>query len=595
MALELKQNLRLSQQLVMTPQLQQAIKLLQLSRLELVDLIRAEIEQNPLLEEPSDAADSELAEVPAEHGAAMLDAMELSEVPAAAPAAENATQDVKAKTDGELQRSEIDWEQYLDNYQTQHTSPPGSGGMSSEDLPSLESTLTRPGGLTEHLLEQLRMAGLTPEEERVGALLIGNLDRDGYLVLGPDGPTALERELGAQEPGPAAPGGALSNGVESHAESPMSAGAGHHADAYARDDADGPEPLVSSEAPAAPEAKAKREKRSGVRAACSDPLLAIALEAGVTAATVEKVQRRIQRFDPVGCASRDLRECLLAQAHWFLTEGDGKDDPDADLLPQIIGRHLKNVETKKYPAIAKDLQVELNEVVAAIKLLGRLEPKPGRLFNTEEPQYITPDVYIHKVGEGYVTVLNDDGLSKLRISQHYRNALRQGGASGAKAKDYIQEKLRSAVWLIRSIHQRQRTIVKVTDSIIKFQRDFLDKGIAYLRPLILRDVAEDIGMHESTVSRVTTNKYVHTPQGIYELKYFFNSSIARVGGEDIASEAVKNQIRQIIAKEPADKPFSDQKIVEILRSQNVDIARRTVAKYREVLGILPSSKRKRYF
>jgi RNA polymerase sigma-54 factor len=592
MALELKQNLRLSQQLVMTPQLQQAIKLLQLSRLELVDLIRAEIEQNPLLEEPSDAADSELAEVPAEHGAAMLDAMELSEVPAAAPAAENATQDVKAKTDGELQRSEIDWEQYLDNYQTQHTSPPGSGGMSSEDLPSLESTLTRPGGLTEHLLEQLRMAGLTPEEERVGALLIGNLDRDGYLVLGPDGPSALERELlGAQEP--AAPSaGALSNGVESHAESPMSAGAGHHADAYARDDADAPEPLVSGEAPGA---KPKREKRSGVRVACSDPLLAIALEAGVTAATVEKVQRRIQRFDPVGCASRDLRECLLAQAHWFLTEGDGKDDPDADLLPQIIGRHLKNVETKKYPAIAKDLQVELNEVVAAIKLLGRLEPKPGRLFNTEEPQYITPDVYIHKVGDGYVTVLNDDGLSKLRISQHYRNALRQGGASGAKAKDYIQEKLRSAVWLIRSIHQRQRTIVKVTDSIIKFQRDFLDKGIAYLRPLILRDVAEDIGMHESTVSRVTTNKYVHTPQGIYELKYFFNSSIARVGGEDIASEAVKNQIRQIIAKEPADKPFSDQKIVEILRSQNVDIARRTVAKYREVLGILPSSKRKRYF
>jgi RNA polymerase sigma-54 factor len=595
MALELKQNLRLSQQLVMTPQLQQAIKLLQLSRLELVDLIRAEIEQNPLLEEPSDAADSELAEVPAEHGAAMLDAMELSEVPAAAPTAENATQDVKAKTEGELQRSEIDWEQYLDNYQTQHTSPPGSGGMSSEDLPSLESTLTRPGGLTEHLLEQLRMAGLTPEEERVGALIIGNLDRDGYLVLGPEAPTALERELlGAEERIPAASAGAVSNGVDSHDQSPMSAEAGRQAEADASEDASNPQPAASEEAPA-PEAKAKREKRGGVRAASSDPLLAIALEAGVTAATVEKVQRRIQRFDPVGCASRDLRECLLAQTHWFLTEGDGKDDPDADLLPQIIGRHLRNVETKKYPAIAKDLQVELNEVVAAIKLLGRLEPKPGRLFNLEEPQYITPDVYIHKVGDGYVTVLNDDGLSKLRISQHYRNALRQGGAGGAKAKDYIQEKLRSAVWLIRSIHQRQRTIVKVTDSIIKFQRDFLDKGIAYLRPLILRDVAEDIGMHESTVSRVTTNKYVHTPQGIYELKYFFNSSIARVGGEDIASEAVKNQIRQIIAKEPADKPFSDQKIVEILRSQNVDIARRTVAKYREVLGILPSSKRKRYF
>jgi RNA polymerase sigma-54 factor len=203
-------------------------------------------------------------------------------------------------------------------------------------------------------------------------------------------------------------------------------------------------------------------------------------------------------------------------------------------------------------------------------------------------------VYIHKIGDEYVTVLNDDGLSKLRISRHYRQALKNGGSSG-KEKEYIQEKLRSAVWLIRSIHQRQRTIVKVADSIIKFQREFLDKGIAFLRPLILRDVAEDIGMHESTVSRVTTNKYVHTPQGIYELKFFFNSSISRVGGEDIASEAVKNQIKQIVAQEPGDKPYSDQKIVEILRSQNVDIARRTVAKYREVLGILPSSKRKRFF
>jgi RNA polymerase sigma-54 factor len=233
-------------------------------------------------------------------------------------------------------------------------------------------------------------------------------------------------------------------------------------------------------------------------------------------------------------------------------------------------------------------------VVAAVKLLARLDPKPGRNYSGEEPQYITPDVYIHKIGDQYVSVLNDDGLSKLRISQHYRNALKNGAS--AKSKEYIQEKLRSAVWLIRSIHQRQRTILKVTDSIIKFQREFLDKGIAYLKPLILRDVAEDIQMHESTVSRVTTNKYVHTPQGIYELKFFFNSSIARAnGGDDIASEAVKNQIKQIVSGEPGDKPYSDQKIVEILRSQNVDIARRTVAKYREVLGILPSSKRKRFF
>src|SRR5207302_3853140 len=215
-------------------------------------------------------------------------------------------------------------------------------------------------------------------------------------------------------------------------------------------------------------------------------------------------------------------------------------------------------------------------------------------YASDEPQYITPDVYIHKVGDQYVTVLNDDGLSKLRISAHYRQALKNGASNG-KAKEYIQDKLRSAVWLIRSIHQRQRTIVKVADSIIKFQREFLDKGIAHLRPLILRDVAEDIGMHESTVSRVTTSKYVHTPQGIFELKYFFNSSISRVSGDDIASEAVKNHIKQLVSAEDAKNPYSDQKIVELLRSQGIEIARRTVAKYREVLGVLPSSKRKRYY
>ncbi len=559
MALELKQSLRLSQQLVMTPQLQQAIKLLQLSRLELVDLIRTEMEQNPLLEEPQEGAETELNEAPAEMTSTLNESIEASELlPDKPPEREN---DAKQQADGEVQRADIDWEQYLDNYQTQHTAPSG-GGMSAEDLPNYQDTLTRAEGLTEHLMEQLRMAGLTSEEEQLGALIIGNLNRDGYLVMDP-------------EAEPTVP--ALHQDVEVPAVL---------AESTDEDAAHTAEKALKAAAKAAAAARAARGE--------PDPLVTLALEAGVSGACADKVLHVIQRFEPIGCASRDLRECLLVQARWFLSEGECKDDPDADLLPAIITAHLKNVETKKYQAIAKELHVPLDEVVAAIKLLSRLDPKPGRSYASDEPQYITPDVYIHKVGDQYVTVLNDDGLSKLRISAHYRQALKNGASNG-KAKEYIQDKLRSAVWLIRSIHQRQRTIVKVADSIIKFQRDFLDKGIAHLRPLILRDVAEDIGMHESTVSRVTTNKYVHTPQGIYELKFFFNSSISRVGGEDIASEAVKNQIKQIVAAEPGDKPYSDQKIVEILRTQNVDIARRTVAKYREVLGILPSSKRKRFF
>jgi len=619
MALELKQSMRLGQHLVLTPQLQQAIKLLQLSRLELVDEIRREMEQNPLLEEPTETASSELNETPAEHGAAMMDEMGTSEqAPEPTRDVAQTTQDV---TNNEVQRSDIDWEQYLDNYQTQHTASPG-GGMSSEDLPSLEATLTRPEGLTEHLLEQLRAARFTDEEETIGAMIIGNLDRDGYLVLDPEGPTALEQEAARMS---GAAEGAGESAVDAAEIDPALVAdvipdAIHPAelsglDELARAEAEvaelarelrvaGKSSLALDRAQAAlqatvdakevskepPKRRVPKEREGRV-----DPLIALALESNVPAAVADKVLKRIQRFDPIGCGSRDLRECLEVQAHFFVSEGEGKDDPDAELLPVIISKHLKNVEAKRYPAIAKDLKVSLDEVVATIKLLGRLEPKPGRLYNDEAPQYITPDVYIHKVGDDYVAQLNDDGLSKLRISEKYRAALKNGAAQGAPAKEYIQEKLRAAVWLIRSIHQRQRTIVKVCDSIIKFQRDFLDKGIAHLKPLILRDVADDIGMHESTVSRVTTNKYVHTQQGIYELKFFFNSSIARVGGEDIASEAVKNQIKQIIAKEPPDKPFSDQKIVEILRSQNVDIARRTVAKYREVLAILPSSKRKRYF
>jgi RNA polymerase sigma-54 factor len=319
--------------------------------------------------------------------------------------------------------------------------------------------------------------------------------------------------------------------------------------------------------------------------AVRDPLVRVSFESGSGLEFCEGVLKKVQTLDPLGVAARDLRECLLIQVRAL--------NADTPEIVAIIERHLKHLESKNYGAIAKDLKIPLDEVVKAVKVISRLDPKPGRAYAGEDAQYITPDVYVHKVGERYVTVLNDDGLSKLRISGTYRAALKNGQAGDAK--EYIQDKLRSAVWLIRSIHQRQRTIYKVTESIVKFQKDFLDRGIAHLKPLILRDVAEDIGMHESTVSRVTTNKYVHTPQGIYELKFFFNSAINKTGGDEIASEAVKNHIRQIVSAEDPKHPHSDQKIVELLKAQHIEIARRTVAKYREVLGILPSSKRKKYF
>jgi RNA polymerase sigma-54 factor len=292
---------------------------------------------------------------------------------------------------------------------------------------------------------------------------------------------------------------------------------------------------------------------------------------------------RIQDFDPVGVGARTLQECLLIQARHI-----GADD---DIVVAMIERHLPNLEKKNYPAIAKDLHEPIEEIVEAAKVIASFNPKPGRLYSDEEPHYITPDVYIHKVGDKYFVVPNDDGLPKLKISSFYRTAM----SGSPQAREYIQDKLRSAQWLIRSIQQRQRTIVKVTESIIKFQRDFFDKGIAFLRPLILRDVAEDISMHESTISRVTTNKYVHTPQGIFELKFFFNSGISRTDGDEIASESVKSKIKEIVGKEDPKHPFSDQRLVELLKDQNIDSARRTVAKYREQLGILSSSKRRQLF
>jgi RNA polymerase sigma-54 factor len=497
MSMEIKQHLKLSQQLVMTPQLQQAIKLLQLSRMELVDMIREEMLENPVLEDSVESSSEQEKTAPLELSsdaqAERIGDTERPSVPAADERVET-TSEVKADTRSDEAVKEFDWEGYLEN---QAANPPlPSYRANTDELPSLEATLTRGTSLFAHLEWQLKLGRFEPEEEPIALLILGNLTPDGYL---------------------------------------------------------------------------------------DQPLEEIAEEADVAVEVVEKVLKKVQLLDPPGVAARNLQECLLLQAAHI-----GADD---DVLIGMITKHLGNLEKKNYGAIAKDLNQPVEEIYEAAKVIMEFDPKPGRAYTDEEPTYISPDVYIHKVGEKYFVVANDDGLPKLKISDFYRAAL-QGGP---KAKEYIQERLRSAQWLIRSIQQRQRTIVRVTESILRFQREFFDKGPAYLKPLILRDVADDIGMHESTVSRVTTNKYVNTPQGLFELKYFFNSGISRSDGDDLASEAVKLKIKQIIGGENDRHPHSDQKIVELLADQGIEIARRTVAKYREQLKILSSSKRRQVF
>ncbi len=484
MALELRLQLKLSQQLVMTPQLQQAIKLLQLSRMELVDVVTEELAENPLLEEGVETKEEH------EEGVANLEGEAVS-LKDAAPERE-----VKAESEG---MNDIDWQTYLEGYSL-NSSDTRNSYESPEDRPSYESLLTRQESLKDHLMWQLNLSTFTVAERLAAAEIIGNLDDIGYLRAS----------------------------LEEMAET-------------------------------------------------SETDLEV----------FESALKRVQQFDPAGVAGQNLRECLLLQLERLALSDS--------LAATILRDFIVELEGRKYPVIAKALKVSLDEVLNAAKMISSLDPRPGRAYNEEDVHYISPDIFIHKVGDEYVVTQNDDGLPNLRINSFYRNALTDSKSVDKKAGEYIQEKMRSAVWLIKSIHQRQRTIYKVTKSIVKFQRKFFDHGIEYLKPLVLRDVADDIEMHESTVSRVTTNKYVQTPQGLFELKYFFNSGISTADGDAIASESVKSRIKEIIAAENPKKPYSDQKIVAILEGQEINIARRTVTKYREMLGLGSSTERKRLF
>ncbi len=467
----------------MTPQLQQAIKLLQLSRMELADVIQQELEENPILEEGADAQDEQEPQ------------QEASTFEDETPVVVEELKEVKGDGEG---LNDIDWQTYLEGYSLGGTT--ADSYEEDEERPSFENLLTRKSTLFDHLMWQLNLSRLGEQQRHIAGEIIGNIDENGYLQADLD---------------------------------------------------------------------------------------EIATATGVSPQAVCEVLAIVQEFDPPGIASRNLQECLLRQAKILGMEGS--------LVETILRQHIADLETRRYQAIAKAQGVSLDEVLAAAKLISTFDPRPGLPYGQEDVHYIIPDIFVHKIGEEYVVVLNDEGLPNLRINSFYRNALAKGSRVDPKAGEYIQEKLRGAVWLIKSIHQRQRTIYRVTKSIVKFQRDFFDKGIAFLKPLVLRDVAEDIEMHESTISRVTTNKYVQTPQGLFELKFFFNSGINTTEGDSLASESVKNKIREIIGAENNKKPFSDQKIVEILREHGIEIARRTVTKYREMLHIGSSTERKRFF
>ncbi len=480
MALNLRLDQKMSQTLVMTPRLQQAIKLLQYNHIEMVAHVQEAMLENPTLEAVPDSEGN----INADDERALHDKM------------------VKTQTETSEQNNgeegNIDWERFI-NQIAENRPARSLGGTIHDELPPIETNLTYGESLADHLEFQLTMMKCGEDELRAARVIIQNLDHRGYL------------------------------------------------------------------------------SDQSIEGVCKT--------AEVDAEVGQEALEIVQGLDPTGCGARDLSECLVIQARRMF--------PEDDNFPKILTDHLHNLERRNYQAIARDLGLDVEDVIEYHRMIQDLEPLPGRAFTTEEPRYITPDLYVIERGGEWHVAVNEEGLPDLKISGYYQKVLQSANKDD---KEYLLDKLRGAEFLIKSINKRRKTIRRVMESILKFQREFFEKGSESLRPLVLQDVADDVGVHMSTVSRVTTNKYVHTQHGIKELKYFFSAGVRQASGVDMAAEAIKSKIRTLVADETKKRPLSDQAIADLLKSADgIRIARRTVAKYREAMGILPSSKRKQMF
>ncbi|MDA8169499.1 MAG: RNA polymerase factor sigma-54 [Nitrospiraceae bacterium] len=478
MALDSRLELRLLQKLILTPQLQQAIKLLQMPQLELSQSLTNELMENPFLEEISEDGSAEISEIETretEHEAEDYD-------------------DTEAPLEKLMTMSTDDYfeERGFDGRDLGYFNP---GTVSH---PSFENFVSRDGDLQDHLMWQLRLANAPDGIREAAEAVIGNIDENGYLQ-------ATAEDIGS-----------------------------------------------------------------------------------IASCSIQKAEdaiKLVQGFDPTGVAARDLKECLLLQLDILGLRGT--------LVESLITNNLGELEKKKYQHLAKIYNCRTEEVLAAVKVIEKLEPKPGRNYSSSNPVYITPDVYIVKSEGEYHIVLNDEGLPRLRLSNVYKRLFTQKNSLVKEEKQFIEEKLRSAVWLLKSLDQRNKTIYRVAESILKFQREFFDRGVRFLKPLNLKDVAMELGMHESTISRATSSKYLSCEHGLFSLKFFFSSGVQSGAGK-ISSTSVKDLIKKIISEEDTHNPLSDQEIVQICKDNSIEIARRTVAKYRKELNIAPQNQRKRY-
>ena len=562
--MQMKMQMKMSQQLIMTPQLQQAIKLLQLSRAELEELIEQTLIENPVLEE---GIDMDTFPNKTEDSQETTETAESPEVVADTDDFETARENEPEKKD----QDEIDWQQYIEQVEQFGGYQERRYNVASEDQegPSIEATAAQTESLADHLVWQLDMLDLSKLEYLAGAHFIGNIDHDGFLV------TSIRELLESQRD--------LYDQIVAKHKS------GDLPDLPEID----PDMLDLKFQSGKPTQKKKNKKEEPsdfveeVNVLEEEPKKTELLSAACS--FVENVLVKIQQFNPNGVGARSLQECLLIQLDILGESGN--------LCSRIVKNDMPLLESKDLKKIARRQKQDIEQVIEAYRLIMSLEPKPGREFIANPSHhYIIPDVYIYQKDHEYKVALNSAGMPRLRISNYYKDLSNTLEDDGSLTKDYILEKVKAGQWLLKSIEQRQKTIYRVTKSILRFQKEFFEKGIHYLRPLVLKDVAEDIDVHESTVSRITTNKYVHTPQGIFELKYFFTSGIDQGRGEAVSSKRIKDMIMQMVQKENLKSPYTDLQIADVLeRKSGIKVARRTVAKYREALNILPSNKRKQLF
>lgn len=517
MKFQQSQQLKLGQSLVMTPQLQQAIKLLQLSRQELEQLIQQNLVENPVLEnadsEDFEAEEPEVADSQTEH--------------------EDEWQEYTVDNQTEIKISNVDAEQKLD---------------------PVETRSTKPESLVEHLLRQLNVSSLTVHDQKITHWMVFNLNEDGYLNNSLRGMLQESTELST----------------------------------WVQQKIAEEEPILDSQS------RTAERFDSCFGAQKQNPDTSTQLPTNQQCAALELCLKQVQQLTPTGVASRSLQECLLLQL-----------EPKKESLAyKILKNDLKTLEKQDLKAIAKHHKVSLEQVQAACQQIASLEPKPGRNFFAEITQYVVPDIYITQQGNDFRIQLNEQGLSKLRISANYQKLYQQRLKAQSKkiseqdelANQYLNEKIKAGEWLIKSIEQRDSTVYKVAESILKHQKQFFVNGPDSIQPLVLKTVAEDVGIHESTVSRITNNKHMHTPQGIFAFKFFFTSGVLQQDGQFVSSKRIKDQIQKLVTLENSQKPYTDQQIMQALEKQlELKVARRTIAKYREALHILPANKRRKMF